>query len=112
MMSGFRGIDTDALKRSRPITDVVSSYGIDLRPSGRTLVGRCPFHADGGRPNLHVYPATQSWYCYRCALGGDVIRFVERIEGLSFRGAVARLQDARPTGSIPRVVPRTPARVP
>src|SRR6185436_10580467 len=80
-------------------------YGVYLRPSGRALFGRCPFHPDGGRPNLHVYPATQSWYCYRCALGGDVIRFVERIEGLSFRGAVARLQDERPTPTMLRIPP-------
>lgn len=93
-MSGFRGIDTDSLKRSRPITDVVLSYGIDLRSSGRTLVGRCPFHTDGGRPNLYVYPTTESFYCFRCGIGGDVITFVEKIEGIDFRSAVTRLSGA------------------
>ena len=48
-------IDTQALKRTYPIAEVVARYGIDLRPSGRALIGRCPFHDDGGRPNLHVY---------------------------------------------------------
>ncbi len=86
-----RTIDTESLKRDHPITEVIGRYGIELRPSGRALVGRCPFHPDGGRPNLHVYPATQSWYCYRCGVGGDAIAFVRRLEGCDFRRAVARI---------------------
>ncbi|MBV9899277.1 MAG: hypothetical protein JO020_34405, partial [Chloroflexi bacterium] len=39
-----------------PIAEVVAQYGIDLRRSGSALVGRCPFHADGGRPNLTLFP--------------------------------------------------------
>src|SRR4051794_27984404 len=93
-MRVLRRIDTDALKRSRPIGDVVAGYGIDLRPRGRSLVGRCPFHIDGGRPNLHLYPATDSFFCFRCGIGGDAITFVERIEGVGFRDAVARLTGA------------------
>ncbi|MCC7368806.1 MAG: toprim domain-containing protein [Chloroflexi bacterium] len=89
-------IDTAALKRDRPIAEVVAGYGVELRPSGRALLGRCPFHADGGRPNFHVYPATASFYCFRCRVGGDAIGFVERIEGVDFRGAVARLLEAAP----------------
>src|SRR5512133_2794397 len=84
-------IDTEALKRAYSIAEVVARYGIDLRPSGRTLIGRCPFHDDGGRPNLHVYESSSSWYCYRCAIGGDVISFVERIEHVGFREAVERI---------------------
>ena len=84
-------IDTGQLKRAHPVEEVVCRYGIELRPVGRALVGRCPFHADGGRPNLHVYPGNASWYCYRCASGGDVISFVMRLEGLGFRDAIARL---------------------
>ena len=85
-------IDTDQVKRAHPVEEVVSRYGIELRPVGRALVGRCPFHPDGGRPNLYVYPGNRSWYCYRCAVGGDVISFVMRQERLGFRDAVARLE--------------------
>ena len=67
--------DVAAIKRAHPIAEVVLAYGVELCSRGRALVGRCPFHDDGGRTNLHVYPATQSWYCFRCALGGDVIDF-------------------------------------
>jgi len=82
------GIDTEFVKRTNPVEEIVRRYGIELRPSGRALVGRCPFHDDGGRPNLYVYPCTGSWYCYRCSVGGDVISFVERIEGVGFSDAV------------------------
>jgi DNA primase len=84
-------IDTELLKRAHSVEMVIARYGIDLRPSGQTLVGRCPFHPDGGRPNMYVYPASRSWFCYRCWVGGDVISFVRRMEGLGFREAVARL---------------------
>lgn len=88
-------IDADQVKRAHPVEEIVSRYGIELRPVGRALVGRCPLHADGGRPNLHVYPGNASWYCYRCAVGGDVISFVMRLERLGFRDAVARLDGGR-----------------
>jgi DNA primase len=86
-----RTIDTERLRHEHPIARIIAGYGIPLRSCGRTLVGRCPFHQDRGRPNLVVYPETQSWFCFRCNVGGDVISFVERLEGLSFRDAVDRL---------------------
>jgi len=102
-------INTDALKRDYPVEEIIERYGIDLYPTGRALVGRCPFHDDGGRPNLYVYPSTESWYCYRCSAGGDVISFVERIEGVGFCEAVVRLTGKGPvsTKAPPRPMRRT-----
>lgn len=112
----LRRIDTELLKRERPIEEVVGRYGIELRRSGRALIGRCPFHPDGGRPNLYVYPGSSSFYCYRCAIGGDVISFVGRMERIGFRDAVARLTGQPPSPHTVRVRPgprpgerRTPA---
>jgi len=93
-------INTDALKRDYPVEEIIERYGIELGSSGRVLIGRCPFHDDGGRPNLYVYPSTESWYCYRCSVGGDVITFVERIEGVGFCEAVVRLTGERPVTSM------------
>ena len=89
--NGAGHIDTDALRRDHPIPELVASYGIELQRSGAALVGRCPFHSDGGRPNLHVYRSGR-WICYRCGETGDVIDFVQRMENVSFRDAAARLQ--------------------
>jgi DNA primase catalytic core len=88
--------DPATLKRTYPVADVIARYGIRLRPSGRALIGRCPFHVDRGRPNLYVYPQSHSWYCYRCAIGGDVIEFVQRQEGIGFAAACERLAQLPP----------------
>jgi DNA primase len=88
-------IDVRAFKRLHPLAEVAGRYGVELRPSGRALLGRCPFHRDHGRPNFYVYPAPDvaddSFFCYRCPVGGDVIRFVELLERVKFKDAVARL---------------------
>ena len=87
----IRDIDVAALKQAHPIEAVIRRYAVELRRVGRSLSGRCPFHDDQGRPNLYVWPETGSWFCFRCALGGDVIHFVELAEKLSFREAIDRL---------------------
>ncbi|MBI4496697.1 MAG: toprim domain-containing protein [Chloroflexi bacterium] len=97
--------DVQALRRTRPLAAVITDYGIELRPSGRALVGRCPFHDDQGRPNLHVYAENQSWYCFRCAVGGDVIDFVRRRENLSFGEACRRLEERSPATVSPPPAP-------
>jgi DNA primase len=86
-------VDTEKIRREHPIAELVSSYGIDLRRAGAALVGRCPFHEDHGRPNLHVYSRSGRWICYRCGERGDAIGFVQQIEHISFLEAAARLED-------------------
>ncbi len=90
-----RRYDTEALRSAHAVEDVVRASGVELKPTGKALVGLCPLHADGHRPNLYVYPLTRSWYCYRCQLGGDVIKFVQLRENLGFVEACKRL-DAQP----------------
>jgi DNA primase len=95
-------IDTTAIKQANPIEVVAARYGIELRRQGRAWVGRCPFHADGGRPNFYAYES-QSWRCYRCGVGGDVLDFVMRAEQVGFREALERLGGA---STLPRRLPR------
>src|SRR5947207_12959764 len=90
LLSGSR-VDTAQLKLVHPIADVVAQYGVELRRQGRAMVGRCIFHPDTGRPNLHIYADSESWRCYRCGIGGDVLAFVMHAENIGFRGAVDRL---------------------
>jgi DNA primase catalytic core len=98
-------VDARALKRAYRIADVVAAYGLTLSRSGSALVGRCPFHPDGGRPNLYVYVKNERWHCYRCGVGGDALDFVQRIEGVGFREAARILAAGRfvssggPTGA-------------
>src|SRR6266498_4035097 len=92
--TGPRRIDTAALKQAHPIEDVVARYGIELKRQGRALVGRCPFHADGSRPNLSNFPTTRTWFCFRCCLGGDAVKFITLAEDVGFLQAVERLAGA------------------
>ncbi len=98
-------IDTERLRQQHPIAEVVERYGIELRRSGSALIGRCPFHADAGRPNLVVYPRSARFVCFRCQVRGDAISFVQQIEQLSFRDAAGRL-DARVVSHAPRIACR------
>ncbi|MBI2765438.1 MAG: toprim domain-containing protein [Chloroflexi bacterium] len=82
--------DTDSIRRDHPIADVVVASGLQLRPTGGRLTGVCPFHGDT-RPSLIVYPATQSYYCFGCGAGGDVIDFVARLNKMGFKEAVETL---------------------
>ena len=101
-------LDTEALKLAYPIDEVAARYGVELKRQGRALVGRCIFHADGGRPNLYLYRDSQSWRCYRCGIGGDVLAFVMRAEQVGFREAVDRLAGTHlgPPAAVPRPAPR------
>lgn len=100
-------IDTDRLRQQHPIADVVARYGIQLRRSGSSLVGRCPFHLDRGRPNLSVYPRSGRFVCYRCGASGDCISFVQELEHLTFREAAIHL-GAEPEPAHPRRRPCPP----
>lgn len=68
------------------IEQVISSY-VPLRRRGKNLVGLCPFHNEK-TPSFTVYPETQSFYCFGCAAGGEVISFIRRIENLDYVEAV------------------------
>lgn len=73
------------------ILDIVSTH-TSLKKTGRSFVGLCPFHNEK-TPSFHVYPDNQSFYCFGCSLGGDVITFVKLAEGLKFTDAVKYLAD-------------------
>ncbi len=77
------------LKLANPVDSVISSY-VNLKRSGHDAVGLCPFHSEK-TPSFHVYNDTQSFYCFGCGAGGDVITFIKRIENLEYIEAVKLL---------------------
>lgn len=68
------------------IEDVVSSY-VTIRRAGRNPKGLCPFHSEK-TPSFVLYPDNQSFYCFGCGAGGDVISFIMRAENLDYVEAV------------------------
>lgn len=76
----------DDIRFRNDIESVVSSY-VTLKRTGVNCKGLCPFHSEK-TPSFTVYPATQSFYCFGCGAGGDVINFVMRTENLDYISAV------------------------
>jgi len=76
--------------QDRPsILEIVSSY-VDLRRAGKEYIGSCLFHAEK-TPSFSVNEEKSLFYCHGCHEGGDTIRFIEKIEGLTFTQALAHL---------------------
>lgn len=73
------------------IESIVSSY-VQLKRAGRNLTGLCPFHSEK-TPSMVVYNDSQSFYCFGCGAGGDVISFIMRIENLDYPEAVRFLSE-------------------
>jgi len=73
------------------IENVVGSY-VTLKRAGSNLRGLCPFHSEKS-PSFTVYPADNSFYCFGCGAGGDVITFIKKKENLDYPDAVAFLAD-------------------
>jgi DNA primase len=86
----IRDEDIALVREKSAIDEVVGEY-LQLRNAGGgSLKGLCPFH-DEKTPSFNVTPARGLWYCFSCAEGGDVIKFVEKIDNLAFVEAVERL---------------------
>lgn len=72
--------------RRSDMAEIASGY-VQLRRRGRTQTGLCPFHSEK-TPSFVVYPDTQSFYCFGCGAGGDVITFIKKINNLDYVEAV------------------------
>ena len=77
------------LRNANPIETVMGSY-VNLIRRGRNYVCSCPFHSEK-TPSCTVFTETQSFYCFGCGAGGDVITFTMKIENLDFMEAVKLL---------------------
>ncbi len=73
------------------IEQIISSY-TPLKRRGKNLVGLCPYHNEK-TPSFTVYPESQSFFCFGCGAGGEVISFIRRAENLDYTEAVRLLCD-------------------
>lgn len=82
----------DELRSRNDIEEVIGRY-VEIRHRGsRTPVCLCPFHSER-TPSFTIYTNTQSYYCFGCQAGGDVITFVKNIERLDYQEAVKSLAE-------------------
>ena len=71
------------------IENVIGGF-VDLKRTGTNVKGLCPFHNEK-TPSFTVFPATQSFYCFGCGAGGDVITFIMKYQNLDYADAVEYL---------------------
>jgi DNA primase len=83
--------EIERIKQAHDLRAVVEAYGIPLKKKGSNYVGLCPFHKEKA-PSFTVNPKTNLYHCFGCDAGGDVIGFICKKEGVSFRDAVEKLQ--------------------
>ena len=115
MVVAHTSVDIPALKARHPLGDTVEASGVRLRGRGRVRQGVCPFH-DEAEGSFTVYGDTQRFYCFGCGVGGDVLDFIQRVEGLTLPEAIRRLDGG--SWTVPRaarsqatVQPRRPKAV-
>ena len=76
----------DEVKYRNKIEDVIASY-VNLKRAGSNYQGLCPFHSEK-TPSFTVFPNTETFHCFGCGAGGEVISFIMRAENLGYPGAV------------------------
>lgn len=79
------------LKLANPIDTTMGRY-VHLIRSGSNYKCLCPFHSEK-TPSCTVYTGTQSFYCFGCGAGGDVITFTKQIENLDTYEAIKLLAE-------------------
>jgi DNA primase catalytic core len=80
----------DEIKRRNDLCEVVMEHGITLKRRGRSYFGLCPFHEEE-TGSFAVSRESGLFHCFGCGAGGDVIGFIVRFHGVTFREALRRL---------------------
>jgi DNA primase len=71
------------------IVDLVSNY-VQLKKTGRSYKGLCPFHQEK-TPSFVVFPESGNFHCFGCGRGGDIFTFYMGVEHVEFREALQEL---------------------
>ncbi|PIS07453.1 DNA primase [Candidatus Berkelbacteria bacterium CG10_big_fil_rev_8_21_14_0_10_43_13] len=85
---------TDQVQEIKDHNDIVEIIGgyLTLKKAGINYKANCPFHSEK-TPSFMINPERQSYKCFGCGEGGDVITFVEKMEGLDFYNALKLLAE-------------------
>ncbi len=81
----------EQIKQKLTILDVVGSY-VKLTRAGKHHRGLSPFNKEK-TPSFYVNTERGSYYCFSSGQGGDMFTFIEKMEGVDFKGALKILAD-------------------
>lgn len=91
MAGMFSPTALEQVRAASDIADVIGSY-LPLKRAGANFVALCPFHKEK-TPSFNVNSQRQIFHCFGCHKGGDVFRFVQEYENITFPEAVRRLAE-------------------
>lgn len=80
----------DEIRERVDMIALVQRHGVELKKSGRSYKGLCPFHQEKS-PSFYVWADTRRFKCFGCQAGGDAISFVQRLLGKPFVDTVQDL---------------------
>lgn len=81
----------DEIAQANDIVDIISSY-TRVKKSGKSFLALCPFHPDKN-PSMNVSPEKQVYHCFSCGASGNVYKFVQEHEKVTFVEAAQILAD-------------------
>lgn len=81
----------EEVRRQSNIVDVVGQH-VQLKKSGKNYFGLCPFHEERS-PSFSVAEDKQMYHCFGCGKGGNVFKFLQEVDGISFPEAVSKVAD-------------------
>ena len=88
-MAIFNKESLETLRQRVDLVEVLSSY-VELKRSGASYKGLCPFH-DEKTPSLIVQKGDSHYHCFGCGAHGDAIQFLMMHQKMSFSDAVENL---------------------
>jgi len=94
-MAGVSDAVLEEIKARTDLAELVSSYGIAVRHTGSSAKACCPFHHEK-TPSFNINTSRGFYHCFGCGESGDAIKFVQKMDGLTFVEAVRKL--AEPLG--------------
>ena len=93
MAGGITEAVLEEIKARTDLADLIASYGVQIKRSGSSKKACCPFHNEK-TPSFNINDSRGFYHCFGCGESGDAIKFVQKMEGLSFVEAVKKLAAA------------------
>jgi len=92
MAKGITEATVEEIKARVDLADLIASYGIAVKSAGATKKACCPFHHEK-TPSFNINESKGFYHCFGCGESGDAIKFVMKMDGLTFVEAVKKLAE-------------------
>ena len=92
MAKGITESTVEEIKARIDLADLIASYGIQVKTAGASKKACCPFHHEK-TPSFNINESKGYYHCFGCGESGDAIKFVQKMDGLTFVEAVKKLAE-------------------